>query len=280
MKKLNKKGKKILLSVTALVLVAAIGFGIWFGTRNSGDPIPVYSFDYVGMTEYWGDTQESYGPVTTDRIQTVFLSDTQTVTEVKVKEGDTVKKGDILLSFDTTLSDLQLERKRLTVEKEKLQLDALNAELDKIRNMKPMTPMDDWNIDIPEPSQGTELKEPYKYLDYMTAEHDGKSMAGAFVCRLRTDAAMDNALYEAMRRAVWGEAGICEHDVWEETCPICHCPHGLAKKDCPICNLELCEHEKIKGQCPECECEHGYQRGECPLCSDRKSTRLNSSHWS
>lgn len=269
MKKLNKKGKKILLSVTALVLVAAIGFGIWFGTRNSGDPIPVYSFDYVGMTEYWGDTQESYGPVTTDRIQTVFLSDTQTVTEVKVKEGDTVKKGDILLSFDTTLSDLQLERKRLTVEKEKLQLDALNAELDKIRNMKPMTPMDDWNIDIPEPSQGTELKEPYKYLDYMTAEHDGKSMAGAFVCRLRTDAAMDNALYEAMRRAVWGEAGICEHDVWEETCPICHCPHGLAKKDCPICNLELCEHEKIKGQCPECECEHGYQRGECPLCSPK-----------
>ena len=269
MKKLNKKGKKILLSATALVLVAAIGFGIWFGTRNSGDPIPVYSFDYVGMTEYWGDTQESYGPVTTDRIQTVFLSDTQTVTEVKVKEGDTVKKGDILLSFDTTLSDLQLERKRLTVEKEKLQLDALNAELDKIRNMKPMTPMDDWNIDIPEPSQGTELKEPYKYLDYMTAEHDGKSMAGAFVCRLRTDAAMDNALYEAMRRAVWGEAGICEHDVWEETCPICHCPHGLAKKDCPICNLELCEHENIKGQCPDCECEHGHQRGKCPFCSPR-----------
>ena len=76
----------------------------------------------VGMTEFWGDNQESYGPVTTDRIQTVFLSDTQTITEVKVKEGDEVKKGDVLMTYDTTLSELELERKRLDVEKAKLQV--------------------------------------------------------------------------------------------------------------------------------------------------------------
>lgn len=268
MKKLNKKGKKILLSVTALVLVAAIGLGIWLGTRGSGDPIPVYSFDYVGMTEYWGDSQESYGPVTTDRIQTVFLSDTQTVTEIKVKAGDTVKKGDILLSFDTTLSDLQLERKRLEVEKQKLQLDALNADLDKIRNMKPMTPMSNWNINIPEPSRGEELKDPYRA--YVTAEHDGKSMAGAFVCRLRGDTSLDDSLLEALRRAVWGDAGFCEHGVWEETCEQCHppkCIHDQIVKDCPVCKLEVCEHGNVKVLCPDCECEHGYRRGDCPFCS-------------
>ncbi len=268
MKKLNKKKKKILLSVTALVLVAAIGLGIWFGTQNSGDPIHVYAFNDVGMTEYWGDSQESYGPVTTDRIQTVFLTDTQVVTEVKVKEGDTVKKGDILLSFDTTLSDLQLERKRLEVEKQKLQLDALNTELRKIQSMKPMTPMDDIDFDFPEPSLGTELLEPY--AAYVAGEHDGKSMGGAFVCRLRGDTVIDDTLLEALRIQVWGKAGFCEHDVWEETCEICHppiCIHGQIQEECPVCALEVCEHGNVAVLCPKCVCEHGYQRGSCPICS-------------
>lgn len=270
MKKLNKKGKKLLLSVTALVLVAAIGVGIWFGTRGGGDPVYVYSFNDVGMTEYWGDTQESYGPVTTDRIQTVFLSDTQTVTEVMVKEGDQVKKGDILLSFDTTLSDLQLEKKRLAVEKEKLQLDVLNAELSKIQNMKPMTPMDEWNFNIPEPSKGTELTAPYKaYVDPVSG-HDGKSMATAFVCRLRGDTVIDDGLLEALRQAVWGTSGFCEHGVWEPDCEECHppkCVHDQIAEECPVCALEVCEHGNVKVLCPDCTCEHGNRRGDCPFCS-------------
>ena len=57
--------------------------------------------------------QGAFSRFPSDRIQTVFLSDTQTVTEVLVKEGDTVKKGDVLMTYDTTLSELELERKRL-----------------------------------------------------------------------------------------------------------------------------------------------------------------------
>ena len=121
--KRKSKGKKILITLTALVLVGALGFGIWSYTAGSAaEPVNVYEFQYVGMTEYWGDSQESYGDVRTDKIQTVFLSATQTVTEVFVQQGDQVKKGDVLMTFDTTLSDLSLERKRLDVEKLKLQL--------------------------------------------------------------------------------------------------------------------------------------------------------------
>ena len=95
MKKQNKK--KIIITVTAVVLVVAIGLGVWFGvSRGRSEPVKVFAFNSVGMTEYWGDSQESYGPVSTDKIQTVFLSSTQTVTEMKVAQGDEVKKGDVL----------------------------------------------------------------------------------------------------------------------------------------------------------------------------------------
>ena len=114
----RKKVKSIVISVTAVVAAAALGLGLWGYFRKSNvAPVKVYDFYSVGMDSYWGDSKETYGPVSTDRIQTVFLSSTQTVSEVLVKEGDTVKKGDVLMRFDTTLNDLSLERKRLEVEK-------------------------------------------------------------------------------------------------------------------------------------------------------------------
>ncbi len=228
------------------------------------------------MTEFWGDSQESYGPVTTDRIQTVFLTDTQSVTEVKVKEGDTVKKGDILMSFDTTLSDLQLERKRLEVEKEKLQLEALNAELTKIKNMTPMTPMEDigWGMDIPDISQGAEMTAPFEV--YMGDEYDGKSMGTAFICRLRSDTAIDNDLLEELRQRVWLDQGLCEHGNWAETCIECDpplCRHNFLPEECPICSLDFCPYHDgyLAGFCPVCHESHGdpsATANSCIFCSE------------
>ena len=62
------------------------------------------------MTDYWGDTTETGGTVTMDKLQKVFLSQTQTSAQVYVTEGQTVKKGDRLLSYDSTLTELDVER--------------------------------------------------------------------------------------------------------------------------------------------------------------------------
>ena len=138
-KHLWKTRKKWIIGISAGVAAAAVGCVFWYRAGHSNaDPIYAVPFQYVGMTEYWGDSQESNGPVTTDKIQTVFLSDTQTVTEILVQQGDEVKKGDVLMTFDTTLSDLQLERKRLEVEKLKLQLEDEKAQLRNLNGMKPM----------------------------------------------------------------------------------------------------------------------------------------------
>ena len=184
MKKQNKK--KIIITVTAVVLVVAIGLGVWFGvSRGRSEPVKVFAFNSVGMTEYWGDSQESYGPVSTDKIQTVFLSSTQTVTEMKVAQGDEVKKGDVLMTFDTTLSDLQLERKRLEVEKLKLDLETAQKKLKDIRNMKPMSIVSPDDFDNSDEDSGDEgdLKKDYE-LSYDPA-YDGSKPSKALICWLR-----------------------------------------------------------------------------------------------
>ena len=193
---MKPKRKKLWIPLTCIALALAIagGCGWYFLGRSSGEAVPVFMFNYVGMTEYWGDNLESYGPVTTDRIQTVFLSSTQTVTEVFVKDGDTVKKGDLLMTFDTTLSDIAIERERLKVEKLKLELDDAYDQLRDIKNMKPMV------ITEPKPEEeenlGVALTDPYRISP--SSEFDGSAKELALICWLREDTQMEDSLFAAL----------------------------------------------------------------------------------
>ena len=195
--KRKNKGRKLLISLICLVLVASIGAGIWYFAGNTGgEPVAVFPFYYVGMTEYWGDSQESYGYVQADGLQTVYLSGTQTVTEIFVEEGQEVKKGDVILSFDTTLSDLALERKRLEVEKLKLRLEDAKQQLREINAMKPMV--------IPQPSDDPEedadlgelLTDPYRISEKV--EYDGSSAEKALICWLHSGTAVKDDIFAAL----------------------------------------------------------------------------------
>ena len=197
-KNLWKTRKKLLIIVAVVVVVAAIGGGVWYYMgHSSSEPVYVYPLDYIGMTEYWGDSQESYGPVTTDKIQTIFLTDTQTVTEILVSQGDTVKKGDLLMTFDTTLSDLALERKRLDVEKIKLQVEDAQDELRRINSLTPMsipTITDEVEEDV---NQGSMLRGDYEISSQQ--RYDGSTAEKPIICWTASNVYLSDAILEDLR---------------------------------------------------------------------------------
>lgn len=168
------KKRMVILGASALGLLA-VGLVAFALSRRASTVVKVYDFENVGMTEFWGDNKESYGPVSTDKIQTVFLSDTQEVTEILVSEGDTVKKGDLLMRFDTTMNDLTLERKRLEVEKVKLQLADAKDELVRIKNMKPLVPREpvDSKVDY-----GNKISADFFRADYVKTDDEYAKYTG------------------------------------------------------------------------------------------------------
>lgn len=136
-----RKGiKAAIISVICVVVAAAILIGVlWYIGRDT-TPVDVMPVSDVGTTGNMGGMNYYYGPVRSDNIQSIFVSDTQIVTEVLVKEGQTVKKGDALLRYDTTLSDIQLERAEISVKQAQLSLENAKKDLDRINSMKPYTP--------------------------------------------------------------------------------------------------------------------------------------------
>ena len=133
------KKKKIWIPIVSLVLVAALGSGLaLYFTQKPGKVVGVYDSNEL-ITTYWGDEKSSSGPVTTDKLQTVFLSATQEVTKVHVQEGQKVAKGTTLLTYDTTLSQLSLGRKDLEIQRTKLRLEDAQDQLASIKKMKPIS---------------------------------------------------------------------------------------------------------------------------------------------
>lgn len=133
-----KNNKKLWIPIVAVVLAVVIGVGVLIVSRLPGQEVAVFPVSMVGYTDYYSGSSESYGLVTTDKVQTHYLSDTQTVTEILVYQGQEVKKGDVLFTYDTTLSDLALERKDLSIQQMEASLKNAQAELKVINQLKPM----------------------------------------------------------------------------------------------------------------------------------------------
>ena len=133
------KKRKFLFPILAVLLAVLMISGVLLVPRMMPkDEVAVYPVTMVGYTDYYSGSTESYGMVTTDKVQPLYVSGTQTVTEILVYPGQSVKKGDVLYTYDTTLSDLAVERKTLANQQLEMELKTAQAELAALKKMKPI----------------------------------------------------------------------------------------------------------------------------------------------
>ncbi|MBP3673970.1 MAG: biotin/lipoyl-binding protein [Oscillospiraceae bacterium] len=199
MKKLSKLKKKWLwIAVAAVVVIGSIVAAVLI-TQSNKEPVFVYGFaeGIAGMTDYYDGGNESSGMVTTDRIQPVYLTDTQTVLEVLVSDGQQVKKGDVLFTYDTTLSDITLRQKELSVQQSKLDLETAKRELSVINSYVPISYHE---VVEPEPAEPVANLADFEVegKDYLAYSGSGGTSLTPKYCWLRSSAMVDETMMAAL----------------------------------------------------------------------------------
>lgn len=131
----KKKIIKIGIPVAAGCIVLALGIG--FAVKNSGKAVKVAPVSSLNSGGWYDDSGiASYGTVTTNQKQDIYVDDTMPITQVYVKAGDMVKVGDRLVAYDTTLSSLELEMKEMQIQGIDLNIQNLQKEITQLKGTK------------------------------------------------------------------------------------------------------------------------------------------------
>lgn len=137
---MKKKIKKVIIVLIILLVIAgAVGGGIYAYLKYQRENT-VAEVQYVSSLNwgYFSDAMTSSGSVTNDYAQSIYADD-KTVTEVMVAEGDQVKIGDPLLTFDTTETQLQIEMKQLELQGINNDITLAKRELERLKKIKPVS---------------------------------------------------------------------------------------------------------------------------------------------
>ena len=133
--------KRIIVSVIIIsILVTLFGGGKlgyhWYQSRTT--VAEVYPVESLVWWNYFDNPMSSYGVVTNEDSQNVYLLNQQAIQEVFVTEGQEVKAGDALISYDMTLVSLDLEIKQLEISNIDNEILLAKQTLERLKNIKPI----------------------------------------------------------------------------------------------------------------------------------------------
>ncbi len=147
------KIKKIIIGLVITLVVAGITVTVlhFLKKKNANSKtVDVYAVNEIGQDGSWfGSNSTIAGSVQINMEQKVYPISSQKIKEIHVKEGDTVKVGDVIVEYDVTSQNLALETKRTEVELARTSILAAQRELDELKKITPVE-------DMPQPEPTTE----------------------------------------------------------------------------------------------------------------------------
>lgn len=153
------KLKKTIIGLVIAVAVVGIAVAIITVLRNKNQEkktVNVFSVQEMMYTsDMVGDYSYLSGMVSIDKEQKIYLNSTDVIEEVCVQEGDIVKAGDVILIYDVTSQNLQLESKRAAVEVARAAVVVAENELEVLNNTTPVEPPVEVPVEPPVPETPT-----------------------------------------------------------------------------------------------------------------------------
>ncbi len=137
---MSKKKKILLIIFICIIIVAGLFFGLSYLKKKNRENKTANVYAVSDLGYYGGFYYEDmlHGNVTSTNEQKVYISSNQKISEIKVKEGDQVKAGDVLLVYDTTAQSLQLDTLATEVELARVAVLAAERELKELKEITPV----------------------------------------------------------------------------------------------------------------------------------------------
>lgn len=132
---------KVVKRIIVGVLIAALASaGIYTGLTHVKESkvteVPVTSVSNL-MTDWYSETTLD-GTITTNVAQNVNMDKDMIIEKIYVSQGDDVKKGDNLISFDMTLVEMELNIAKLKLQKQEQDLTKAQNRLTSLQNGGPI----------------------------------------------------------------------------------------------------------------------------------------------
>lgn len=137
---MSKQKKKILLITLSSIAGVALLIGVGFIVRHSLRKSHVMVVSALEQQEYEAedeDFNQIEGVVSSGASQSIYLSADMPVKQVMVTEGQEVKKGDVLLVYDTTKAKINAEKEELNVKRVENSISIAQRNINTLQHMKP-----------------------------------------------------------------------------------------------------------------------------------------------